>query len=254
MSTVRHRERQLWRLVAVAAFVMAGALFVTSGLNSGGLDLRASSVTDLDTVVRQERQRNDALQKDLAALNEEIAALTRSVDDAQVRAVQDQVSGMLGPAGFESVHGPALTVELTDAPKEAIDAAVKGGSLDRESLVVHQQDIQAVVNALWLGGAEAMTLQGQRVISTTGIKCIGNTVVLHGVPYAPPYRITAIGDVTALEASLDNDDFVAGYKTYVAAHDLGYRVTTSDDVIMPAYDGSRELRYAEAGSGAPTQR
>ena len=130
---------------------------------------------------------------------------------------------MLGPAGFESVHGPALTVELTDAPKEAIDAAVKGGSLDREYLVVHQQDIQAVVNALWLGGAEAMTLQGQRVISTTGIKCIGNTVVLHGVPYAPPYRITAIGDVTALEASLDNDDYVAGYKTYVAAHDLGYR-------------------------------
>ena len=53
---------------------------------------------------------------------------------------------------------------------------------------MHQQDIQAVVNALWAGGAEAMTIQGQRVISTTGIKCVGNTVVLHGVPYSPPYR------------------------------------------------------------------
>ena len=93
MSTARHRERHLWRLVAVAAFVMAGALFVTSGLNSGGLDLRASSVTDLDTVVRQERQRNDALQKDLAALNEEIAALTRSVDDAQVRRCRPRSTG-----------------------------------------------------------------------------------------------------------------------------------------------------------------
>ena len=254
MSTARHRQRHLWRLVAAAAFVMAGALFITSGLNSGGLDIRASSVTDLDTVVRQERQRNDALQQDLAALNEEIAALGRSVDDAQVQQVQSQVDQMLSPAGFESVHGPALTVELTDAPKEMIAAAVKSGSLDRENLVVHQQDIQAVVNALWLGGAEAMTLQGQRVISTTGIKCIGNTVVLHGVPYAPPYRITAIGDVTALEAALDNDDYVAGYKTYVTAYDLGYEVSTSDDVIMPAYDGSRELRYAEAGDATPTER
>ena len=44
-----------------------------------------------------------------------------------------------------------------------------------------------MVNALWRGGAEAMTIQGQRVISTTGIKCVGNTVVLHGIPYAPPY-------------------------------------------------------------------
>ena len=58
---------------------------------------------------------------------------------------------------------------------------------------MHQQDIQAVVNALWAGGAEAMTIQGQRVVSTTGIKCVGNVVILHGVPYSPPYRISAIG-------------------------------------------------------------
>ena len=233
---------------------MAGALFVTSALSSDGLDLRASSVTDLDTVVRQERQRNDALQVELAALNKDIATLGRSVDDAQVKRVQTLVDGLSDAAGFQPVHGPALTVVLTDAPKDVVAAARADGSIDGDELVVHQQDIQAVVNALWLGGAEAMTLQGQRVISTTGIKCIGNTVVLHGVPYAPPYRITAIGDVTALEASLDNDDYVAGYKTYVAAHDLGYAVSTDDDVIMPAYDGSRELRYAEVGASATSLR
>ncbi len=254
MSTARHRERHLWRFVAVAVFVVAGGLFVTSSLDSGGLDLRASSVTDLDTVVRQERQRNDALTQELAILNKDIAALGRSVDDALVKQVQSQADALRGAAGFEAVHGPALTVELTDAPKDAIAAARADGSVSEEDLVVHQQDIQAVVNALWVGGAEAMTLQGQRVVSTTGIKCIGNTVVLHGVPYAPPYRITAIGDVTALEAALDNSDYVAGYKTYVVAHGLGYQVTTSDDVIMPAYDGSSELRYAKVDTSSPTQR
>jgi uncharacterized protein YlxW (UPF0749 family) len=144
------------------------------------------------------------------------------------------------------VHGPALTVVLKDAPKDEINRAVDSGEVTADQLVVHQQDIQAVVNALWSGGAEAMTLQHQRVISTTGIKCVGNTVVLHGVPYAPPYEITAIGDLNALRTALDSSDYIAGYKTYVVAHHLGYAVSTSDDVTMPAYAGSSDLRYAKA--------
>ncbi len=231
----------------MVAFVVAGVLFVTSALASGGLDLRGSSVTDLDTVVRQQRDRTDARQEQLAALTREVDKLGKTVDDAQVSAVQRQVDELKGPAGFEKVHGPAVTVVLTDAPKDEIDRAVEQGDVTADQLIVHQQDIQAVVNALWSGGAEAMTLQKQRVISTTGIKCVGNTVVLHGVPYAPPYEITAIGDVGQLLLSLEDNEYIAGYKTYVVAHNLGYQVSTDEDVTMPAYDGSSDLRYAEAG-------
>ncbi len=248
MSTPSHRERNSWRLVAVVVFVVAGVLFVTSGLASGGLDLRASSVTDLDTVVRQERQRTDALQQRVTELTRDVDTLGKGVDDAQVANLQRQVAELRGPAGFEEVHGPAITVVLRDAPKEDIDKAVEQGEVTADQLVVHQQDIQAVVNALWAGGAEAMTLQKQRVISTTGIKCVGNTVVLHGVPYAPPYEITAIGDLESLRVSLDSSDYIAGYKTYVEAHNLGYDVSTDRDVTMPAYGGSSDLRYAEAGT------
>jgi uncharacterized protein YlxW (UPF0749 family) len=247
LSTHPRRERIAWRLVAVVVFVVAGALFVTSSLASGGLDLRASSVTDLDTVVRQQRQRTDDLQQQVATLTREVDRLGKSVDDAQVSAVQRQVAALRGPAGFEEVHGPAITVVLSDAPEEEIDRAVEKGEVTADQLVVHQQDIQAVVNALWAGGAEAMTLQKQRVVSTTGIKCVGNTVVLHGVPYAPPYEITAIGDLGSLRLSLDASDYIEGYKTYVTAHNLGYEVSTDPDVTMPAYDGTSDLRYAEAG-------
>ena len=168
--------------------------------------------------------------------------------------VQRQVDALRGPAGFEKVHGPAITVKLSDAPEEEIDRAVEEGEVTADQLVVHQQDIQAVVNALWSGGAEAMTLQKQRVISTTGIKCVGNTVVLHGVPYAPPYEITAIGDLDALQTALDSSDYIAGYKTYVDAHNLGYEVSTDDDVTLPAYAGSSDLRYATAEPGGATDR
>jgi uncharacterized protein YlxW (UPF0749 family) len=103
-----------------------------------------------------------------------------------------------------------------------------------------------VVNALWAGGAEAMTIQGQRVISTTGIKCVGNTVVLHGVPYSPPYRISAIGDPARLQGSLDASDYIDAYLSVVATHGLGYEVTPSGRLELPAYEGSSTLKYAEA--------
>jgi uncharacterized protein YlxW (UPF0749 family) len=241
---LRVQRKHTWRLVAVAVFVLAGTLFVTSGLDAGGLDLRASSVTDLDTVVRQQRERTDALQQQVSSLTREVDRLGKGVNDAEVSNLQRKVDDLRGPAGFEEVHGPAITVRLSDAPKDEINRSVEKGEVTPDQLVVHQQDIQAVVNALWSGGAEAMTLQKQRVISTTGIKCVGNTVVLHGVPYAPPYEITAIGDLGALQTALDSSDYVAGYKTYVDTYHLGYEVSTDGDVTMPGYSGSSDLRYA----------
>jgi uncharacterized protein YlxW (UPF0749 family) len=246
-STRHRRPLRSWQGAAALAFVVAGALFATTALSSKGLDLRAASITDLDGVVRAEKQRSDELQARLASLNHEVDALSHEVDDASVTRLQGQVDQLRQPAGFAPVSGPGLTVVLDDAPKSAIDKA-RAENRDENEYVVHQQDIQAVVNALWLGGAEAMTIQGQRVISTTGIKCVGNTVMLHGVPYSPPYRIAAIGDTLRMETSLDTSDFINAYLTVAAKVGLGYDVTPSEDLQFPAYEGSTTLKYAKAGS------
>jgi uncharacterized protein YlxW (UPF0749 family) len=242
--------RPTWRGLAVfAAFVAAGVLFSTSALNSHGVDLRASSVTDLDTLVLHEKNRVDALQDRVAELNAEVGSMTRQVGDSGTSELQRRVDALKGPAGFEAVSGPGVTVTLDDAPKSEIDQAEADHSVSADQLVVHQQDIQAVVNALWLGGADAITVQGQRIISTTGIKCIGNTVVLHGVPYSPPYRIEAIGSTTELVGSLDNSAYVAAYQTFVERYHLGWSLETSDDLAMPAYQGTPDLHYAQLGTG-----
>ena len=57
-----------------------------------------------------------------------------------------------------------------------------------------------------------------------------------------------------LRLALDSSDYIEGYKTYVDAHHLGYEVSSADDVTMPAYDGTSELRYAEAGQVTDTDR
>ena len=247
-ESTRHRDalHRRWRAAAVFVFMVAGALFATTSLSSKGLDLRAASITDLGGVVRQERQRSDELQARLAQLNHEVDQLSHQVDDSTVSQLQEEVDQLLEPAGLAPVAGPGLTVVLTDAPKSEIDKAGGDSGVSVDELVVHQQDIQAVVNALWAGGAEAMTIQGQRVVSTTGIKCVGNTVVLHGIPYSPPYRIAAIGDVAELERSLDESDYIDAYLTVVESHGLGYDVASSTRLEFPAYVGSTTLKYAAA--------
>ena len=86
-----------------------------------------------------------------------------------------------------------------------------------------------------------MTLMGQRVVSTSAVRCVGNTVVLHGRVYSPPFVVTALGDTGSLRAALDDDPGVAYFRTFVDRFGLGYAVTQETDALLPAYDGPLEL-------------
>jgi uncharacterized protein YlxW (UPF0749 family) len=101
-----------------------------------------------------------------------------------------------------------------------------------------------VVAAFLAGGAEAMTIQGQRVVSTTGIKCVGNVVILHGVPYSPPYRISAIGPTSDMLTSISTSPYIKLYRQVVAESGLGWNVDVDESTSMPGYAGSTELEYA----------
>ncbi|NUQ32034.1 MAG: DUF881 domain-containing protein, partial [Dermatophilaceae bacterium] len=87
-------------------------------------------------------------------------------------------------------------------------------------------------------------IQDQRVISTSAVRCVGNTLILQGRVYAPPYRITAIGDLDRLQRGLDADPSVTIYKQYVDAVGLGYGLHTHGSVEFPAYSGSVDFQYA----------
>ena len=84
-----------------------------------------------------------------------------------------------------------------------------------DDFVVHQQDLQAVVNALWHGGAEAIQVMDQRIVSTSAVRCVGNTLILQGRVYSPPFVVTAIGDQRQLRAALDHEPGVQLFKEYV---------------------------------------
>lgn len=247
-----YRDRGLlWRVLGPAVFLFAGALFVTSGVSSDGTDLRAGRYGDLSTVVAQATDEVDQLRERRSELEKEVDELSTQLADTRVSKAQRRADGLGVAAGMTPAKGPGLTVELDDAPADKIEAA----DVKPSYLVVHQQDIQAVVNAMWAGGAEAMTIQGQRVISTTGIKCVGNTVVLHGIPYSPPYVITAVGDPSSMLTSINESPYIDIYMDYVEdpRYQLGWDVLLHDEVRLPGYDGSLDLDHArpagQEGSG-----
>jgi uncharacterized protein YlxW (UPF0749 family) len=238
----RLRWRLGWRLGTSAVVLVCGGLFVVSAQSSEGTDLRPGRYDDLATLTDSEADRAADLQARVAELTQDVRELTDRVDDDDVRRYQDRVKQLEGPAGLTERAGPGVVVTLSDAPDEVVDAATG----DKNLLVVHQQDIQAVVNAMWEGGAAAVVLQGQRVVSTTGIKCEGNSVVIQGVPYPQPYVIEAIGDVGELTDAISDDGYLQVYREQAddPAIAVGWDLDISDELTAPAYDGLLDLSYA----------
>lgn len=224
-------------------FLAAGAMFVVSALNSEGSDLRPDRSSDLSSVVSDERRDAEALQARVAQLHADVQRLTSELNDPVVDQAIAKVDELKAPAGLDPVTGQGLTITLADSPKSVAQTT----SQPSRYLVVHQQDIQAVVNAMWIGGAKAVTIQGQRVISTTGIKCSGNVVRLHGIPYGQPYVITAVGNQDTLFEAIMASHYLQIYRYQSALPDvqIGWDLRLDDRLTAPGYDGTLDLTYAK---------
>jgi uncharacterized protein YlxW (UPF0749 family) len=238
------RARRWWAPFVPLTALAAGLLFATSAETAQGTDLRADRRLRLTELIARE-------QADVEQREQIAAGLRRAVEAAsdEVAARDSAVSAAKAPpelqlaAGLVPVTGPAVTVRLDDAPRQPGRPPL---SDDPDDLVVHQQDVQAVVNALWAGGAEAMTLMGQRIVSTSAVRCVGNTLILHGRVYSPPFVVTAIGDPAALRRSLETDPGVLYFTSFVDRFGLGFQVTTSQEVELPAYTGTLELPHVSS--------
>ena len=228
-------------LVPVAALV-AGTLFASSVRASQGEDLRTDQAQLPDLIRAQNRtneSRADQLDDLQGRVDEATAALAPG--DLKTQKLERQANEIATAAGRTEVRGPALRVTLDDA--KLAGGEVPAGA-DPDDYVIHQQDVQSVVNALWQGGAEAMMLQDQRVVSTSAVRCVGNTLILQGRVYSPPYVITAIGDRDAMRVALDTDPAVANLRQWSIAVGLGYDVSNAGTQTFPAYSGSIAPEHA----------
>jgi uncharacterized protein YlxW (UPF0749 family) len=235
-------QRRMWRLLVPVVTLGAGLLFATSANVSRGTDLRSEGTGGLVGLVRTAQRGALADQQSLRQLTDEANARTAAAasSNAGVAAIQRRLVPQKRPAGLTAVHGPGLTVTLDDAHHAPTDP-----SIDPNDTVVHQSDLQAVVNSLWAGGAEAMTIVGQRVIATSAVRCVGNTLLLNGQVYSPPFVITAIGPSIGMRSALGRSPGVALYRQAANVLGLTYEVQNSLNLSIGAFDGTIELNSAK---------
>jgi len=238
-------RRRVWRALVPVTAVLAGLLFAASAHTAQGTDLRAGRFSDLTGLIEATSKAVHGQEQDAAALRKQVEAETAGAAQSSSTVAVERARGdaLLGPAGLEPVRGPGLTVSLDDAPTRPGQAPA---SDNPDDLVVHQQDVQSVINALWSGGAEAMTLMGERIVSTSAVRCVGNTLLVQGRLIGPPFVIKAIGPVQAMRAAFDVEPGVVLFRHYVDDFGLRFDVMNSSTLHLPAYTGPLDLPHTSA--------
>ncbi|MBO3085360.1 DUF881 domain-containing protein [Cellulomonas fengjieae] len=247
MTDHPHRvRRRVARGTLSVALVLAlsGALFAANAKFARASGERHPQ--DLRDLARVETGRVERLATEVDSLRAHVDSLTSTANEAAGTSVGTPSPAYVVEGGLVPVTGPGLTVRLDDAPTDS----PRREEVSADVLVVHQQDLQAVMNALWAGGAEAMELMDQRVISTSAFMCAGNVLKLHGRLYSPPYVVTAIGNPEDLRRALLASSAVQSYVRDAADVGLGWSVTDADEpLVLDAYSGATELSAATVPDG-----
>jgi uncharacterized protein YlxW (UPF0749 family) len=236
--------RSPWRFGVPVVCLLAGVLLAATHSVSGGSEIRRADSPRLVDLVHDTQKSVDRLSAQRDGLAAQVDSTHGASAGTALAAMLARADELADSAGLDPVHGAGLIVTLSDAQRDANGRFPRDASPD--DLVVHQQDIQAVLNALWSAGAEGIQMQDQRIIGTSAPLCVGNTLLLNGRTYSPPYVVTAVGDPAAMQAALAAAPLVTLYKQYVLRFQLGYSEQVRDRVELPGYPAPVRMRYAKA--------
>jgi len=230
--------------LAVAVVVVAAGLTlgIAAGQTRGAAPAVAAAHNELIERVQARTKAADELQQRLEQLRADVdatraAALEATSAGSAARADLDRLSML---AGISAVHGPGIKVVVDDAP----DSSVRGeGSSGR----IRDTDLQRLINGLWAAGAEAVSVNGQRLTSLTAVRSAGDAILVAYRPLSPPYEVLAIGKADDLEV-----DFVDGpggrWFHTLTGFGIRFNVSTQQDLSLPGASGVT-LRRAEEGTG-----
>lgn len=232
-------------MLTVGVFALAGLIFFTSFNTAKGTNIRTdASLLKLSDLIQERSHKNGQLDEANGTLRDDVDALAER-DDGRSASEDAELTALEKHAGTQKLNGQAITVTLNDAPPNATAKLPGYPEPQPDYLVIHQQDLQAVVNALWQGGAQGIKVMDQRLISTSAVRCVGNTLILQGRVYSPPYKIQAVGNPEKLQKALAASPAIQNYMVYVNVYGLGWKVTEDGTVTLPGYSGTVDLHYAK---------
>ncbi|MHB1652455.1 MAG: DUF881 domain-containing protein [Desulfitobacteriaceae bacterium] len=228
----RFRDKK-YVLVALATMTV-GFLFITLLKAQGLAGSPPQQEVTLPSLIQIE-QENQQLATDNDKLRQELAKYAQGTSAATL--AMQQLQDMKMSAGLVAVSGPGVRITLDDALS-------KGANEDPQNYVIHEAYIRLLVNILWNGGAEAIAVNGQRVMSYTEVFCSGAYIQINGTRQMPSYVVEAIGDVRDLQSALKFAYTWDQLGNFQQQYGITRRLEVVDGLHIPA-GGLRKYQYAE---------
>lgn len=197
------------------------------------------------TIQRLEAEQAE-LKKQIAQLRAEIASRQQeaATDRSTLSGLREELERQQVVAGMTAVKGPGVRVILDDSAAKTVPAED-----DPAFYLVHEYHLRDVINLLWQSGAEAISVNGERLVGTTSVYCVGSTIMVNDTRMSPPFEILAIGNPNALEEALNNPSNLRSLKARVKVYGVQFKTTKVREIVVPAYNGSLEIKYSSANVG-----
>ena len=239
MKTKRPRNKGELAVVAVCAVVgfLLAAQLRTVQLTGAADQATATRLETLQDLYNELTAERDGLADQVQQLQGELALYRDQAASGQAgsEALRAELDQLEITAGLTDVEGPGVSVILEDSSSANLTG-------DEADYLIHDSDLLSVINELRSAGAEAISLNGERILATSEVRCTGAVVTVNGRRYAAPYVIFAIGDPDTLYSALTMRN---GVVDILSQWGITVRVTASDQLLIPAYSGTVDYQYAK---------
>jgi len=219
-------------IICILVGIMLSVQFKTS--ENYGVDLRGSRVEELAYQNSNLTQEKEALSKEVISLREKLTNV--SSGSQEIADLQQELKKSNMAAGLIPVTGPGIIVTLNDSPR----TLQPGG--DPNALLVHDIDILNIVNEMKASGAEAISVNEERITAMSEIRCAGTTILVNMNKIAPPFVIKATGDPQLLESGLS---IRGGKLEELKFFGLQTQLVRSDMIEIPAFKGALEFKFTD---------
>jgi uncharacterized protein YlxW (UPF0749 family) len=235
------RARWFIAVAVLLGLLIGVAATALRGTQTAKTEARASLVAQIE---RRQAQVSDQ-ERRVAALRAEVTAL-----DTQALAAVDaeraaELRSLSVTAGAVAVRGPGFVVTVDDAVGSgtgSADGDPRTSAGDQDGRVI-ARDVQIIANSLWEAGAEAVSVNGQRLTATSSIRFAGDAILVDYRPLARPYVLTSIGDPGRLPSAFASGSGGAYLSTLRDSFGIRVDTRTAREVTVPA-SGSLTTRYA----------
>jgi uncharacterized protein YlxW (UPF0749 family) len=222
--------------LGLAVGLVLAALVVTVGAAQARVAAPALAKEREELIDRIDRETEaaDELESDVDKLRTEVGARQREALKHSGGDERTELMGIL--SGATAVHGPGVKLVVNDAKQAGVggDADPRGTSGFSDTGRVRDRDMQRVVNGLWASGAEAVSINGQRLTALSAIRAAGDAILVDNRPLVPPYTVLAVGDGETLSTRFQNS--ADGLYLHALQENFGIRtgISVEDDLRLPA--------------------